>query len=541
MDKVTWEEFAKTLRKKYPQYSTGAWKDIPDTQFVDFVLAEHPEWKSKVYGANVTEQQRAQLSVPPAIPKPRGFDVHPVRYGVGVTPEQEAGETERRLARREEARKLNEPYWTGRMANRIASQGQSLEDTITGLVKMGEPGTAEYRQMVDYLNHPRFTKEAKEQPWYQTAAELTTAGIPPVGMAKDWLKDPANLAGDVLLGYTMGAAEAPGEFDLYKNRYPTGTGVKAGWLWKSKTRAANHMNWLDPIAKDIPVGHSAYPIVRKALDLEERYGGPGGWQAPAWMHKYAQMVESGLKGGKEPIPGRPGEFIDRPPSMNPLTYEHARNFEVAAGEKINWDDPGGKMNALQKQARKAIGKQDIASGLQPYGLDRGYLQAKADFTKAYGAEAMWGPFGKVAGMLAGFGAGRAVGHPFALGYMGGRAGESIAGQLVRSITEAGKRGAEETELDMATRRGGGGVSPADRLRMATDRVNSIKMHLARNPGDYNAVSQLRVAEDAMVEASKGMWPEQYKQAPQTPSRQGGGGANYTADQLTELKKKYGIK
>jgi hypothetical protein len=657
MDKVTWQEFAAALKAKYPEY-----KDIPDTQFVDAVLTRYPEWKSKVYGANVTEQQRAQLSVPPGnggrdalhvtgmvslgnidldnrpvvhnpdgsistelsfsrgtskgevlVPqvvngrilsqdaawqhylktgenlgtfdtpanadayakqvharqdefyhrggrsksesvsgggrdallaslaagatKPRGFDVHPVRYGVGVTPEQEAGETERRQARREAEHQANaRKGFLGRIANRMSSQGEALEDTITGLVKMGEPGTAEYRQMVDYLRHPRRTQEAREHP-IVNAVEGITQGIPPIGMFKDWLKDPANLAGDALTAYTMGAAEAPGEFTPPQNRYPTGTGIKAGPLRGSYTRSGLTMDMLDALAKDKPIPHEGYKVVQKALSLE-KYG----WRAPEWMRKYADMVESGLRGGKEPIPGRPGEFVDRPPSMNPLTYEHARNFEVAAGEKIDWSDPGGRMNAMQKQARKAIGE-DIANGLKPYGWDRPYLQAKADFTKAYGAETKWPRFGKWGGRLAGYMGGSAVGHPFILGYGGGQLGESAAGQLVRSITRAGKRGAEETELDMATRRGGGGVSPADRLRMATDRVNSIKMHLARNPGDYNAVSQLRVAEDAMAEASKGMWPEQYRQAPQTLGKQGGAGANYAADspQLAEIKRKLGIK
>jgi hypothetical protein len=432
MDKVTWQEFAADLKAKYPEY-----KDIPDTQFVDAVLTKHPEWKSKVYGANVTEQQRAQLSVPPAIPKPRGFDVHPVRYGIGVTPEQEAGETERKQARREAEHQVNaRKGFPGRMANRFSSQGEALEDTITGLVKMGEPGTAEYRQMVDYLRYPRRTQEAREHP-IVNAAEGITQGIPVIGMAKDWLKDPANLAADALLGYTMGAAEAPGEFKPPQNRYPTGTGIKAGPLRGSYTRSGLTMDMLDALAKDKPIPHEGYKVVQKGLSLE-KYG----WKAPEWMHKYAEMVESGLKGGKEtPIPGRPGDFTDPHPTLNPLTYEHARNFEVAAGEKIDWSDPGGRMNALQKQARKAIG-QDISAGLKPYGWDRPYLQAKADFTRAYGAETKWPWFGKWGGRLGGYLGGGAVGHPFVLGYAGGSAGESIAGQLVRSITRAGARGAE---------------------------------------------------------------------------------------------------
>jgi hypothetical protein len=447
MDKVTWEEFAAALKQKFPEY-----KDIPDTQFVDAVLTQHPEWKSKVYGANVTEQQRAQLSVPPAIPKPRGFEVNPVRYGIGATPEQEAGPDERRLARREAERQANEQRrflgrpsrFLGRVSNRVASQGEALSDTVTALLKSSEPGTPEFKELMASLRHPQFSKDVKERP-LETAGELTATAIPPIGLARDWLRDPANMAGDVLTGYAMGAAHAPGDLKVPEDRYSGGTNVVAGKLRGAYTRSALTMDRLDALAKDKPIEYSEpYKLAQKAI-YKERYGT---WKAPEWMHKYVEMIDSGLQGGKDPIPGRPGEFVDRAPSMNPLTYEHARNFEVAAGGKIDWDDPGDVINALQKQARKALGK-NIAAGLKPFGWDRPYLQAKADFTKAYGANARWGLYGKWGGRLAGFTASPV--HPFMVGYAGGKLGESIAGQLVRSITHAGERGGAETPSEIGSR------------------------------------------------------------------------------------------
>jgi hypothetical protein len=91
----------------------------------------------------------------------------------------------------------------------------------------------------------------------------------------------------------------------------------------------------------------------------------------------------------------------------------------------------------------------------------------------------------------------------------------------------------EDELEQLRRGAGrpGTLSPLERMKVATDKVNSLKMQIARNPGDYNAVSQLRQAEDELGTLQKSAWPQGYQAPPKA-----GGGANYSAEDLAKLKK-----
>jgi hypothetical protein len=113
------------------------------------------------------------------------------------------------------------------------------------------------------------------------------------------------------------------------------------------------------------------------------------------------------------------------------------------------------------------------------------------------------------------------------------------GQIVRKpIWEMG-----EDELEQLRRGGGrpGTVSPLEQMKMAQDKVNSIRLQVARNPGDYNAVSQLQKAEGELETLQNSMMSKAAPGGPKTVSREGGGGSNYTAEQLAEFKKKWGIE
>ena len=113
------------------------------------------------------------------------------------------------------------------------------------------------------------------------------------------------------------------------------------------------------------------------------------------------------------------------------------------------------------------------------------------------------------------------------------------GQTVRKpIWEMG-----EDELEQLRRGGGrpGTVSPLEQMKVAQDKVNSLRMQIARNPGDYNAVSQLQKAEGDLETLQNSLMSKAAPGGPRTVSSEGGGGSNYSAEQLAEFKKKWGIK
>lgn len=74
-------------------------------------------------------------------------------------------------------------------------------------------------------------------------------------------------------------------------------------------------------------------------------------------------------------------------------------------------------------------------------------------------------------------------------------------------------------------------------------VDNLRAKLARERGAgdsqaFQTLSKLREAEDRLKATFGG---QKYVDSPQTHSTQGGGGANYTADDLAALKKKWGIQ
>ena len=81
--------------------------------------------------------------------------------------------------------------------------------------------------------------------------------------------------------------------------------------------------------------------------------------------------------------------------------------------------------------------------------------------------------------------------------------------------------------------------------MAQDNLNSLGMRQIANLGDYNLVTQVRAAEDALRaaqnEAAKAAFGPSAATAPRTVSGQGGGGLNYSAADLEVWKKKWGIQ
>lgn len=260
--------------------------------------------------------------------------------------------------------------------------------------------------------------------------DLYKSGVGIPALAMQVPRTVANLATFSKLGKMAGLDHAT---EQKANLRDVMTNAKAGPLLGSHSRAVDTMNRVDSAAKGIPVDwQPAYKWAQKAIELGKR-----GFTVPKPVTDFVSWVDSRMKPGLEGA-GEPNAMIDRGATTNPLEYQHARDFEVALGAKIPWDqDTGGKMGGLMKRMRESLG-QSTAQALKPYNLDTPYLRAKADFTKAYGAEKTWGPFGYFGGKIAGYGIGSAAGHPLLLGYAGGKAGENIAGSLVRSVTGEGK-------------------------------------------------------------------------------------------------------
>lgn len=106
---------------------------------------------------------------------------------------------------------------------------------------------------------------------------------------------------------------------------------------------------------------------------------------------------------------------------------------------------------------------------------------------------------------------------------------------------------KEPFSDMVTRRGPGEPPPAG-PNLAQQRSLLDNLHMRYNqqkaagdPGMWNTASKLREVEDAVRQAEKEQWGPAYSKSPQSTSSQGGGGANYSAEDLAEFKKKWGIK
>ncbi|MBO0887492.1 hypothetical protein J2P12_00165 [Candidatus Bathyarchaeota archaeon] len=110
-------------------------------------------------------------------------------------------------------------------------------------------------------------------------------------------------------------------------------------------------------------------------------------------------------------------------------------------------------------------------------------------------------------------------------------------------------GPMESEVDMVTRRGPGEpppvrpVNPLQQQYALVDRLRAryAQLRAAGDPQMFQVGSQLRDAMDAVKKLEAQQWGPQYQSSPRTLGSQGGAGANFTAEELEALKKKWGIQ
>jgi hypothetical protein len=259
-------------------------------------------------------------------------------------------------------------------------------------------------------------------------------------------EDPANIVADAAL-MMIPAGE------------PSGVAAKATEAIKSEmtpsivgahTRALEGFRTVERNAGHVPVDPA--PVmqwVAKAEELAQK-----GYRMPKVMSDFQSWIESKSKGGAVPTaptgPTFPSSlleasrksFMDTPGTSMPLTVRDAREFYTAMNEAIPWDEEGyggkgGRMHYIVDQARKAL-QGSTTDALAPYGLDKTLSQAMSDYSRvARWREKSYG-VGWLGGKIAGYGVGGAVtGHPLMMGALGGKAGEGIAGRMVKSVTEAG--------------------------------------------------------------------------------------------------------
>jgi hypothetical protein len=126
----------------------------------------------------------------------------------------------------------------------------------------------------------------------------------------------------------------------------------------------------------------------------------------------------------------------------------------------------------------------------------------------------------------------------------GPAPHTIEGEVVPVRTPA----TTESAVDMATRRGPGEPPPVAGPSLEQQRalVDNLKARYAQqrasgHPDMFKTGSQLRDAMDALKTAELKQWGPAYEKSPKTLSKEGGGGANFSAADLAAFKEKWGIK
>jgi len=140
----------------------------------------------------------------------------------------------------------------------------------------------------------------------------------------------------------------------------------------------------------------------------------------------------------------------------------------------------------------------------------------------------------------------AIGDALAAIIMGQAGGKGPVGKS--APTEAPLRGpiaAAESFEDMMTRRGPG-EPPPDALNQQRGLVDNLRMRYERqkasgDPGMWATASKLRDASDALKQAELKQWGPKYQESPKTLGKEGGAGANFSADELATFKKKWGIQ
>jgi hypothetical protein len=102
---------------------------------------------------------------------------------------------------------------------------------------------------------------------------------------------------------------------------------------------------------------------------------------------------------------------------------------------------------------------------------------------------------------------------------------------------------------METRRGPGEpppTTPAAGLTQQYSLRDNLRMRYEQqkatgDPGMWSTASKLKEVDDAIKAAEASKWGPKAATSPKATSSAGGGGLNYTADELAEWKKKWGIK
>jgi len=195
-----------------------------------------------------------------------------------------------------------------------------------------------------------------------------------------------------------------------------------------KSRAGQAFDAVEGKIGDAPVAHEpVHAALDKVFDLGEK-----GFKVPKVAKSFSKWITERQKSGHtEPAPG--GGRVDTGP-MTPLTFKDARDFYTAFNESVNWDEvpggKGGKMGRALQTARHELGKQ-LAKTAEDNGMGKHYAKAMSDYQRAMKLQNMAGPVGWVGGKVVGHGAGGWVG-----GVIGSRVGPGIAGNMVRSVTEA---------------------------------------------------------------------------------------------------------
>jgi hypothetical protein len=328
--------------------------------------------------------------------------------------------------------------YPGKILDRVGENFKALGDTPK---RMGASSRAEYLKL-----HPEGTQTLADKFSPRSLMDALSAmsgsilseaggavkglvGVTAPGIAYRMAnkEKPENIAGDAAMFFMPGGEEGA------RSTYKPGDLTKPGPLWGAKTRAIESYKAIDKVAHDIPIDHTpAMDLANKAMELGRR-----GYQIPKPITDFAKWVETHSKGSAAPMGG--SSFMDTAGSMQPVTYDVARDFKTAIREAVPWDEYGGKngkMFAIAKQMERSLDN-SIVESLKPHWLDVPYRRANAQYAKAMKAlDKSWG-LGYIGGKVAGYGAGSVVGHPLLLGYGGGKAGQSLAGSMVRSITEQG--------------------------------------------------------------------------------------------------------
>ncbi len=134
----------------------------------------------------------------------------------------------------------------------------------------------------------------------------------------------------------------------------------------------------------------------------------------------------------------------------------------------------------------------------------------------------------------------AIGDVLAGAITGKVAGEFAPGEVKPATGKVAPKVLEaEPAVDMATRRAPG-VPVWEQSMILQERLNSLRLQLkqqlaSKDPDYWNTRNKLQDVE-AQYKSLFGSGPSS-----QTMTSGGGGGANYTADQLAEFKRKHGIQ